>query len=422
MRSNIGILLAALFFAGLSSFGGMAASTSDIVLTEDTFSATSNNESTGSIVSESILMPIQRVGSGGSLIERAHELSVCGNAIIEFSEKCDKTSFGGQTCATYGKNAGSLACSSDCKTIITTDCRIELSTPTPSSTPIPTPTATPLVATISPTNTPTPTPISTALPTITPIPPIPTIPPFPTPTSIVFSSITTSTTGGSSGNGGGYDPLLMATPSTIVGDSTMHSSASTQESGSGVVLQTTQNNSNTNTSSHAPWLENGVLPASASSSYTSPWLENGETTDSTAPTGSTSVLPFEEWRQSMGLDALPSSDDQKDMVTKHYISYVQSQLERGKVLNPVIVANMLDGAVNPERHFGDAAYWQEEMTKKQLRDTNGTFHSAASNGEAFWKLYTMCEYPWMWLIVAFLLGMIAQYILYFVLFSKKYEK
>ncbi|MBQ9818120.1 MAG: hypothetical protein IJM59_11755 [Proteobacteria bacterium] len=51
--------------------------------------------------------------------------AVCGNGTIEAGEVCDKTQFNGATCQSMlGKpNAtGTLKCSSDCKTILTTDC------------------------------------------------------------------------------------------------------------------------------------------------------------------------------------------------------------------------------------------------------------------------------------------------------------
>ncbi|MCK4927321.1 MAG: hypothetical protein KAS11_02560 [Candidatus Aenigmarchaeota archaeon] len=45
----------------------------------------------------------------------------CGNNVIETGEECDGSDLGGLTCSSYGYNAGSLSCSSEC-TIVRSGC------------------------------------------------------------------------------------------------------------------------------------------------------------------------------------------------------------------------------------------------------------------------------------------------------------
>ena len=45
----------------------------------------------------------------------------CGNDVIETGEECDGSDLGGLTCSSYGYNAGSLSCSSEC-TIVRSGC------------------------------------------------------------------------------------------------------------------------------------------------------------------------------------------------------------------------------------------------------------------------------------------------------------
>ena len=45
----------------------------------------------------------------------------CNNGVLESGEDCDGSDFGGLTCSSYGYNAGSLSCSSEC-TIIQSNC------------------------------------------------------------------------------------------------------------------------------------------------------------------------------------------------------------------------------------------------------------------------------------------------------------
>ena len=40
--------------------------------------------------------------------------SVCGNSVLEGSEKCDGSAFGGKTCSSLGYQGGTLQCKSDC--------------------------------------------------------------------------------------------------------------------------------------------------------------------------------------------------------------------------------------------------------------------------------------------------------------------
>jgi hypothetical protein len=49
------------------------------------------------------------------------QIAVCGNSIIEAGEICDSANFGGQTCADYGFNSGSLTCNA-CNSVSTAAC------------------------------------------------------------------------------------------------------------------------------------------------------------------------------------------------------------------------------------------------------------------------------------------------------------
>lgn len=366
--SALGILSFSFFFVAFS----FAASVDDIVLTEDTFSVTTNNESTDEIISESILLPVQRVGWGDTLIERAHEISICGNGIVELGEVCDKNQFKGKTCVSFNAVGGSLSCSSDCKTISTTACAYP-----PGISP------TPIVSTPTPF---IPTPIPTAVPTSTP-------------------------SGG--GGGGGYDPIRWATPTTIP---SVPGASSVPSASPFISPSTTPESSLAPDSSKkpTPWLENGVQK--------SLWLENGDNPLANA------LLPFDDWREKNGISEVPSSPQQKELVTKQYISYIQSQLEVQKNTSPTGIASMLDGALQSNKllHFGESAYWTEEEKAafvKTMENESSVLHAAPNDRmQQYLDMSGWCGIPWIWLLIAFLLGMIIEYILYKVLFSKKYEK
>ncbi len=361
MQKKGKILLGGLFLALSTIVGSVfAASTDDLILIEDTFSAIENTESTSDIISESILLPIQQIGSGGGIIERTHEISICGNGIIEFSESCDKNNFGGKTCATYGKNSGSLSCSTNCKAINTSAC----------------------VNALSPTPTPVPTIIPTANPTIHPTP------------SLVIS-------GG--GGGGGYNPIIWTTPAPTIG--TLSNISPSPVFSNAPTAEVSQNSNLSTLGSNDPWLHNAaplnpsntlITSSTLSASSTSnPWLENGTEESLGGGLAKSGILPFEDWRNQTGIDALPASNNEAKQVTQKYISYVQSELEKKGTLDPIGVASMINGSINPDRQFEDSVFW--------------------SGHEA-------CHYPWIWLMIAFLLGMLAEYLLYRILFLKNYEK
>ena len=49
--------------------------------------------------------------------------STCGDGQLSPTEDCDGNNFGGQTCTGLGFGGGNLACSNDCKSIITSGCQ-----------------------------------------------------------------------------------------------------------------------------------------------------------------------------------------------------------------------------------------------------------------------------------------------------------
>lgn len=165
------------FLALLFSSGVWGASSSDFVLTEDSFSVTENTESTSSIMSETVLLPVQLVGEGGgTVVERSHELSVCGNNVQEFQEACDGIDVLGRLCSDYGYNSGTVTCSTDCSAFVTSGC----------------------FTTVDPT-------------------------PTPTPMLVISRPTTVSSTGNN--NGGGRNPLLLVTPVPTEVEAPLHSSA-----------------------------------------------------------------------------------------------------------------------------------------------------------------------------------------------------
>lgn len=53
--------------------------------------------------------------------DNSEKVSTCGDSVVDLDEECDTGNFEGKTCATEGFYFGDLACSADCK-IIVTDC------------------------------------------------------------------------------------------------------------------------------------------------------------------------------------------------------------------------------------------------------------------------------------------------------------
>jgi len=61
-------------------------------------------------------------GSSNECMFDKSECNNCGNNIKEDDEKCDGSDFGGLSCASYGYDAGSLMCSSDCSYLSPRNC------------------------------------------------------------------------------------------------------------------------------------------------------------------------------------------------------------------------------------------------------------------------------------------------------------
>jgi hypothetical protein len=103
--------------------------TSDCIRGDDDFNGSTASQLTGVTIAAGQTLVVvastftANVALGAWSVEvRTTQPAVCGNGIIEGSESCDGSSFGGQTCVGRGFEGGALACNASCGAVVESNC------------------------------------------------------------------------------------------------------------------------------------------------------------------------------------------------------------------------------------------------------------------------------------------------------------